>query len=117
MKKIIVTLMFLLASFNASADLESVSGKLNGYNITQHNGQSVFLFQMKDIRTGGCNTTGRFAVNKNSPLFEGTQAAVMAAYHSNSDVRVFYSTFSNSSCTAHNNSADFLWLCVGDIGC
>ena len=54
-----------------------------------------------------------FAIDSKTPKFEGTVAAVMAAYHSKSPVSIEYL----SSCNAWGNAADIAFMCVGDINC
>ena len=113
MKKIIFAITLILTAANVSADLPYTTGEVTGYIASEANGKELFVFQTAGQPANGCNTTARFAVDDSSLLYKGTQAAVIAAYHSKSQVRVYY----KDTCNALGNAADIRWVCVGNIPC
>lgn len=107
---LILVLLFSTAIVNAG---NVVGKKITGYIASQNAGRELFIFQTEGQPTEGCNETARFAVDSNSPLYKGVQTAVIAAYHSNSDVSLSYL----NSCNALGNAADIQWVCVGNLPC
>jgi hypothetical protein len=109
---LLLTCIALIAS-PALAQTLSQTGKLTGYIPSQANGKQIFVVQLQGNVTGGCNSSARFAINSDSLSFKTTAAALMAAYHAQSDVTIFYS----QSCTALGNAWDLGWACVGNVPC
>ncbi len=111
MRSIIFCVLFLAA---LSALAGTQSGKITGY-VPYSNGQKeVLLVKLENIDEveRGCNTTARFAMDSDSPKFKATQAAVIAAFHSQTEVKVKYS----ETCT-YAASWDISFICVGNINC
>jgi hypothetical protein len=109
--KFVVILVLMLHTAIATA--QSQSGKITGY-IPYENGQNqVLIFQIQGNVSGGCNTTARFSIDSTSPKFKGTQAAVIAAYHSQADVQVLYA----QTCNSWINSWDVRAVCIGSVPC
>lgn len=88
-------------------------GKVTGYIASEANGKPIFLFKLDTSVADGCNYTLRYAVNSDAPKYKGAVMSIMAAYHTQTLVIVYYS----KSCTALNNAYDVRWVCVGDIPC
>ncbi|MEZ8142133.1 hypothetical protein A1OO_19385 [Enterovibrio norvegicus FF-33] len=104
---------FLLLLFSSTAIAERQSGQITGYIPYTNDGKKIIIFQITSNVSGGCNTTGRFAVDSLSPIYEGTISAVIAAHHAQSPVTIIYT----QSCKAWDNSWDAQGVCVGNIPC
>lgn len=104
-------LLLILCIVTSVAAAQSQSGKITGYIPYDAGGRQILVFQVEGNVSGGCNTTSRFAVDSNAPKFKGTQTAVMAAFHTQTDVKVLYS----QTCTAHTNTWDVVAVCVGPL--
>jgi hypothetical protein len=59
----------------------------------------------------GESRSGRFAIDSSSLHFKATVAAIVSAFHSQSQVFVAYSD--GPSCLAWSNAADIHYVCVG----
>ena len=113
MKKVIFTVLLSFLVQSAMAELQSHSGKVTGYIASESAGNKLFYFKLENNPSGGCNTTSRFAIDGNRDSYESVNSAILASYHSQSDVRVYYT----GSCDSAPNALDVLWVCVGDIPC
>ena len=112
MKKFLA-IVLALVSFSALAELQSHKGKITGYIASKNSTAEIFYFKLEGNPVGGCNTTSRFAVDSNSVHYKGIQSAVLASFHSKTEVNVYF----NGSCNSAPNAFDVLWVCVGDIPC
>jgi hypothetical protein len=92
---------------------QSQTAKVTGYIPYDNGGRQIFLFQLQGNVSGGCNTSSRFAIDSSALRFKSTQAAVMAAFHTQTDVTVSYS----QTCSAWGNSWDIAHVCVGSLPC
>jgi hypothetical protein len=110
MKKI---LLALLLSLSATAFAETQTGKITGYIPYDAGGKQLFFVALEGNVTGGCNSTGRFAFNSDQLRFKGTQAALMAAFHNQTEVTVTYAP----TCNTYANVWDLVYVCVGKIAC
>ncbi|PUE41087.1 hypothetical protein B9Z49_21190 [Limnohabitans sp. 2KL-51] len=106
-------LVAILCCFAAVASAQFQTAKVTGYIPYESGGRQIFIFQLEGNASGGCNTTSRFAVDSNSLKFKGTQAAIMASFHTQTDVTVVYA----QTCGAWVNSWDVVAACVGNIPC
>jgi hypothetical protein len=113
MKKTLTMAMLAVCVAGASGQTLSQTGKITGYIPYESGGKQIFLFQVQGVAAAGCNSTGRFALDSNALKFKATQAAVMAAFHSQSDVTVLYT----QTCAAWSNSYDMSAVCVGTLAC
>ena len=112
MKKIFAIVLALI-SFSAHAELKSHKGKITGYIASEQGANKVFFFKLEGNPSGGCNTTSRFVVESTSPRYEGIQSAILASFHSKTEVNVYF----HETCNTGQNGFDSLWVCVGDIPC
>ena len=110
MKKYLAAIMVLLA-FRATADTQA--GKIIGFMPWTSAGKEMFIFKIDNNPVGGCNFTGRFAIDSTSPVYKTTVAVVVAAFHAQSDIVVGYT----KSCTAWENSWDVSYFCTGSVSC
>lgn len=110
MKRLLTVTSLLFASV---AMAQSQTGKVGGYIPSQAGGKEIFVIQLQGNATGGCNSSGRFAISTDAPMFKNTAAALMAAYHTQADVTVYYS----QSCNALGNAWDISYVCVGNVPC
>jgi hypothetical protein len=101
----------MLASTGAIA--QSTTGKVTGYIPYANGNTQIFLFSVDSNLSGGCNTTARYTITSASAQFKSVQAAVMAAFHSQTPVMVYYS----STCNGWGNSWDLNSVCIGTIPC
>lgn len=114
MQKIILTLVLSLSvSANAMAFAERMTGKVKGYSPYHWSGNKVIIFHMENNPSGGCNTTGRFALSSAHVNYDAFVAAIMAAYHANDTVAVLY----NEACNMFPNAYDLYAFCVGEMVC
>ncbi len=91
----------------------SQTGKVTGY-VPYHNGTlKSFGFKLENNIIEGCNTTGRFHFDSEMVEFNQMVSSIIAAYHSNTEVKVNYST----TCNTLGNSFDTNYVCVGNINC
>lgn len=105
--------ILLIMTFTLPVFAASQVGEITGYIPYSSGSKTIMIFKLKNNVVNGCNTTGRFAIASTSPRFKATEAAVLAAFHSKTPVRVAYL----NSCNAWGNSADVNYICVGDINC
>lgn len=110
MKKTIFVLLSLCA---LSAHGDSQSGKVIGFLPYTNSGKEVLLLKVQGNNSGGCNSSGRYAIDNTSPHFKMTYAAILAAFHSQTDVFVAYS----QSCNSWSNAWDVTYVCSGGINC
>ena len=102
-----------LSMFCGAASADYQSGVITGY-LTHKSASTPVLIVKVDTGTAtGCNTTSRFAMAADDPRYQGTLAAVIAAYHTQATVKVAFT----QTCTAWSNSFDMTYMCVGDIPC
>jgi hypothetical protein len=113
MKKIFLAMFLMLSSFSYGQEQLLQTGKITGYIPYEFEGKEVFVLQLEGNVSGGCNTTGRFAIDSSQLKFKATRAAVMAAFHSQTPVTVFY----NQTCNSFVNTWDVRWVCVGNLPC
>ncbi|WP_444996098.1 hypothetical protein [Aliikangiella sp. IMCC44359] len=113
MKKLILVSLLVGFISPAFAELKSHSGKITGYIVSKQGVEKLFFLKLEGITAGGCSSTGRLAIDSSSPSFDATQSAIMAAFHSKTDVNIYY----NDTCNTGQNAWDILWVCVGDIPC
>jgi hypothetical protein len=92
---------------------ETQQSTISGFIPYSSGDKRILIFKLDGNVTGGCNTTGRFAIDDTSPRYEATLSAVLASYHAQTKVRVNYFP----TCNAWGNSADINFICVGDINC
>lgn len=110
MKKIMFLFLLLLSTL---ALAESQTAKVVGYIPYDANGKQFFFVALQGNVTSGCNSTGRFVIDSSQLRFKGVQAAVMAAYHSGSEITVQYAP----TCNTFGNTFDLVYVCVGTIAC
>jgi hypothetical protein len=110
MKKIVFAVLFLLST---SASAEFQTGKITGYIPTDYNGKLLLLVQIEGNASGGCNATGRFAIDSSAPRYKSILAGLMAAFHAQTPVTISYS----QTCNAFGNAWDLTYVCVGSIPC
>jgi hypothetical protein len=110
MKKVLFATLCICTTL---AVAQSQTAKVSGYVPYDSGGRQILIFQLQGNVSGGCNTTARFAIDSTSLRFKSTQAALMAAFHTQSNVTVAYS----QTCSAWSNSWDIAHLCVGIVPC
>ncbi|MEJ7804943.1 MAG: hypothetical protein WKG03_03355 [Telluria sp.] len=110
MKKIFACFLLL---FSAMACAGTQTAKVVGYIPYDSGGKQFFFLSLQNNVSGGCNTTGRFVIDSNQLKFKGVQAAVMAAFHSGTEINVQY----NETCNTYVGSWDLAYVCVGNIAC
>ncbi len=110
MKKTLCAVLCLCATL---AVAQSQTAKVTGYIPYENGGREIFLLKLQSNVAGGCNTTARFAIDSTALRFKGTQAAVMAAFHTQTDVTVSYT----QTCGAWGNAWDISYVCVGSAAC
>ncbi|MEL4394967.1 hypothetical protein [Shewanella algae] len=109
--KYVVPCIFLMLSVSVNAEFET--GKVVGY-VPHHNGSlKSFGFKLDGSAPNGCNTTGRFYFDSSKVEFDEMVSSVIAAYHSNTEVKVNYSKL----CNVLGNSYDVNYICIGNINC
>ncbi len=101
----------MLTSFGANA--LGHTAKISGYIPYEMNGKEVLIFKLENNPSGGCNGTARFAIDSSSLKYKGGVAAIMAAFHAQSQVTVLYT----QSCSSFSNAWDVQAICVGNIPC
>ncbi len=106
-----ILLGMALLSFSVSAAYQS--GNISGYIPYSNGHKEIIIFKLNNNVAEGCNTTGRFAMDSNSPRYKATLSAIIAAFHSQTKVRVKYTP----TCDSWGNSADAELICVGNIDC
>lgn len=113
MKKIkrIMLVSLCLHAFSAHAD--SQLAKVVGFLPYTAAGKEVLLFKLQANNYGGCNASGRYAIDSSSPHFKATYAAILSSFHAQNDVFVAYS----QSCNSWSNAWDVAYVCVGSINC
>ncbi|WP_419811821.1 hypothetical protein [Bacterioplanoides sp.] len=104
-------LFFML--FSNSVLAERLSGKIEGLIPYSSGDHEILIFKLDNNRTGGCNTTERFAIDSSSKKYTATLSSVLAAFHSKTSIVVEY----KNSCNYLGNSADVNFICVGSINC
>lgn len=108
-----VFVLLLSLFFSSSVVSEVLSGRIVGFVPFSSGDKEVLLFKLDSSAPSGCNVSGRFAMDNSSPRFKLTSSAVIAAFHSQSTVKVNYL----SSCNVWSKTADVNFICVGDINC
>ena len=106
-------LAWVLALCATTAGADSLSGKIAGFGAGTYNGRETFVFRLEGTASGGCNSTGRYALDSLAPNYKTTVASIIAAYHAQADVFVNYS----QSCNTFPNAWDANYICVGTISC
>lgn len=109
--KIILPIVFIL--FPMFAFGGSQTSEISGYLPFSNADKEIFIFKLKDNISGGCNATGRFAIDSTSVRFVGMRTALIAAFHAKSKVRVSY----DGSCDSWSNTYDATMVCIGEINC
>ena len=113
LNKIILSILLTCLIEPAMAELQSHPGKVTGYIASELQGNKLFYFKLENTPSSSCNTTQRFAIDGSRPMYESAYSAVLASFHSQTSVRVYY----DGSCDTAGNALDILWICVGDIAC
>lgn len=113
MKNLLLASLLLLQLGSAFASVKSYTGKVKGYIVSKSGTEKLFYFTLEGNPSGGCNTTGRFLITGASTSHDGTQAAIMTAFQSKTDVNVYY----DEVCSTGENAWDIRWVCVGNIPC
>jgi hypothetical protein len=111
MKHTAITILLLAISSNIFAAKQS--GTITGFIPYSTGTKEILIFKLKDNISGGCNTTGRFAIDSTSVRYKATLSAVIASYHAQTPIKVEY----KQTCNSWGNSADISFICVGDISC
>jgi hypothetical protein len=111
MKKILFVVLLLVCSLAFAQ--QSQTAKITGYIPYDLDGKELLFVQLEGNRSGGCNVTARYAIDSSQLKFKGTRAALIAAFHTQTPVTIFY----NETCNAYSNSWDIAWVCVGTIPC
>lgn len=106
-------LFVVIFAFSQMCVAEQQRGKLTGYIPTDVNGREVLIFQIENNVSGGCNVTGRFAIDSTSLSYKGIFSAAIAAFHSQSSVSIIYF----ESCNSYGNAWDVRAICVGNLPC
>jgi hypothetical protein len=109
--KSVVIIALAAVAYTASADTQT--GKIAGFGPGTYNGKEAFVFKLEGSPSGGCNYTGRYALDTSSPHYKTTVASIMAAFHAQADVYVSYS----QSCNIFPNAWDVSYVCTGAINC
>lgn len=111
MKKLVA---IMCLAFCAMANAQSFqSAKITGFIPSDYQGKELFVVQIEGNASGGCNTSGRFAIDSSQPKFKSVRAAIMAAFFSQSPIVVAYT----QTCNAFPNAWDLSYVCVGSIPC
>ncbi len=103
----------LLAILSVSAMADMQVAKIVGFVPFSIAGKEVFIFKLEGNPAGGCNDTGRYAINSDQLHFKATQSSLIAAYHAQTTVTVNYS----KSCNIYPNAWDTNYVCTGPINC
>lgn len=110
MKFISFVFIALLPVLSVAGD---ASGKITGYIPYSTGGEDIFFIRVQNTNGAACNTTSRYTMNSSNQKFEGTRAAVMAAYLAGVSVRVK----GLGTCNNFSNSEDMRYICLGDTPC
>lgn len=110
LKKIILS---ALLTYSTLASAQFQSGKISGYIPSDINGKELLLVQINDNISGGCNITGRFAIDSSQLRFKAIRAAVMAAFHNQTPITVAY----KQTCNSFGNAWDLDYICISNIPC
>lgn len=111
MKRLLLAVLLLFSGF--AYGQQQQAAKIKGYIPYEAGGKELLILQLEGNVTGGCNTTGRFAIDSAQLKFKATRAAIMAAFHSQTPITVFY----YQTCNSYGNSWDIAWVCVGNLPC
>lgn len=110
MKKYLVALLCL---YSLAVNADSHYGKIVGFLPYASGSREMIIFKMDNSPVSGCNVTGRFAIDGTSPHYKATVAAIIAAFHAQTDVAVAYT----QSCNVWSNSWDVNYVCTGSANC
>ena len=106
--------LLALAVFATTADAGAQSGKVAGFvPYKNSSGGEMIIFKLEGNVGSGCNVSQRFAIDASSQHFKGTQAAILAAFHAKTELRVVY----NETCNVFGNAWDVSYVCAGAINC
>ncbi len=114
MKKLTLTLLATLLSFNALAG--TGTGKILGIIPYSYGGQELLFIKVEitSSNTPVCNFTQRLVMGSNNNLhFKATQAMALAAMLAGTNVIIK----GTENCDVWDNSETFSSMCVGDIPC
>ena len=104
----------LLVFHVALANAGSQAGRISGFvPYTNFVGREILIFKLENNPSSGCNASGRYAIDSSSPHFKATQAAIIAAFHAQTDVFVVFT----ESCNTWVNAWDVAYVCTGTINC
>ena len=110
MKKILFVLLVFVAT-NVFGVTQR--GKIVGY-VPYHNGTvKNFALKIENNIVEGCNVSGRFYFDETTLAYSEMVSSIIAAYHSQTPVTVYY----NKTCNTWGNAYDVKYVCVGDINC
>lgn len=109
-----VFVFHFVISMSAVTNAGTGTGKITGY-IPYNSGELELLFFRVESHVGSpdCNTTKRFTMRSDSPRFKNTQAVVLAAMLSGTQV----TARGLNKCDNISNSEDLNYLCLGSIPC
>ena len=104
---------FLLLGSPLASCVEFQGGKVTGYIPSDLNGKLLLLVRLEGNVSGGCNTSGRFAIDSSLPRYKSILVALMGAYHAQTPVMIAYT----QTCNAFGNSWGIDYVCIGNVPC
>jgi len=111
-KAVAIIFLILVSTFTyAGTGIGKITGVIP---YVKSSGERIFFIKVDStLDAPSCNETNRFALSDTKPHFDITVSAILAAYHSKSDVKVR----GHGSCNYWSNSEDINYICFGDIPC
>lgn len=106
--------LFLLVAVSPFAFSAAAQDRVLGLLPFSSGTNEMFFAKMETLQTTpACNTSGRFTMVSTNARYKQTFAALLAAYHAGTYVRVY----GTGTCNNWSNSEDIAYVCFGDIQC
>lgn len=106
--KVSLAILLVLISTNSLAG--TATGKVTGY-IPYSTGSSEIIFVQVEnhVNSPTCNSTSRFTMLSTNPKFKSTNAALLAAFMSGTQIKAM----GLDTCKNYSNSEDLNYVCLG----
>jgi hypothetical protein len=114
MRKLCAFLLVALGALAQPAFAGEGTGRVIGLIPYASTEELLFVkTEQTSASTPACNTSQRFVLKAGSLYFKTTQAALLAALHAGTEVRVIGA----GTCNAWPNSEDIAYVCFGVTPC
>lgn len=101
-------------AMGATVSEKSESAKVLGYIPYSQGSVEILIVNHAASQTPiACNTTRRYAMSSTNPRFAATRAAIVAAYHGQTPVRIKGA----GTCAVWDNAEDINYVCIGETPC